>query len=225
MGGSMAALVVLVFGLVASSSAAPAIAHAFGDPPRAWLGSQGREVTLDWVAEADDAAAVGHAIGLLPIEAVWAFIEEVPEEEPTPAQTRALSASPDLRDYLLEHVSIRQGGRRCDGVAEPAVDFIADGARLRFTCPDPVTVADVRITLLHDQDPAYRTFGVDGTDQLTIHTVAQPEHRWDFARVPADGRGPAAVLIVGLVLAVIAAVASLRLLRPRTETTAEPTTS
>jgi hypothetical protein len=212
-------LAALIVGLVVLAPALPAAGHAFGDPPRAWLSSEGRTVTLDWVAEDDDAAAVGHAIGLLPVEAIWAYIEELPEEQPTPAEIRALSDSADLRAYLLEHVNIRQDGRSCAGVAEPAADFIADGARLRFTCPDPVSQADVRITLLHEEDPAYRTFSVDGSDQLAVHTAAQPEHRWDFTRGSEDPRGPAAVLIVGLVLAVIGAVASLRLLGPQHTTT------
>jgi hypothetical protein len=195
----------------------PAWGHAFGDPPRAWLRAEGQVVTLDWIAEADDAAAVGHAIGLLPIDAVWAFIEELPEDLPTEEQTRALSEAPELETYLLEHVQIRQDGRACTGVAEPATDFIADGAQLRFACPEPVEQAAVRITLLHDEDPAYRTFAVDGTDQLTIHSIAQPEHVWDFTRGRTEGTGPAVVLIVGLVMALAGAYGSMRLLGGRTE--------
>lgn len=204
----------LVLAVSLLSPVTPASGHAFGDPPRAWLSARGPVVTLDWVAEDDDAAAVGHAIGLLPIDAVWAFVEELPDEMPTPQQRRTLSESPELRAYLLEHVRIHQDGRPCAGDAEPATDFIADGARLRFTCPDPVEQADVRITLLHDQDASYRTFSVDRSDQLAVHTAGQPEHAWDFTRMP-DERGPsAAVLIVGLLLAAAGAFGSLRLLGP-----------
>ena len=215
-------LVALVVGFAVMVPMLPASGHAFGDPPRAWLSAEGRVVTLDWVAEDDDAAAVGHAIGLLPIDAMWAFIEDLPEEQPTPEQTRTLSAAPELRQYLLDHVQIHQDGHDCAGVAEPAADFIADGAQLRFTCPDPVQQARVRITLLHDQDPAYRTFAVDGTDQLTIHSAAQPEHPWDFTRTPAQRPQPTVVLIVGLLLVVAAAYGSLRLLRPTPEPEPHP---
>jgi nickel/cobalt transporter (NicO) family protein len=208
-------VLVLAFAVLAvAPGAAPAFGHPLGDPPRAWLSADERVVTIDWVAEDDDAAAVGHAVGLLPMEAVWAYIEELPEEQPTAEQIDALSSSSELEEYLLDHVAIRQDGESCSGEAQPARDFIADGARLRFTCPEPVEQVDLRITLLHDQDPAYRTFGVDGGDQLTVHTASRPEHAWDFTSSAGERAGPAVVLIVGLVLALAGAYGSVRLLRP-----------
>lgn len=179
-----------------------AIAHPSGEfgPPTARLSADGRTVTIDLAAPPDDAAAIGTSIGLLPEGSMEAFLLEDEDAQPTEEQIRELSASPELRAYLLEHVEVRQDGQACSGEARPADDVFADGAQLTFTCDDPVDTVDVRITVLHDVDPRYATFGLDGSRWTVLFTAAQPEHPWDAAAAVA-GPGPAALLaIVGGVL-------------------------
>ena len=182
-----------------------AIAHPSGEfgPPTARLSADGRTVTIELAAPPDDAAAIGTAIGLLPEGSMEAFLLEDEDAQPTEEEIRELSASPELRAYLLEHVEVRQDGQGCAGEARPGEDFLADGAELTFTCGAPVEVVDVRITVLHDVDPRYATFGLDGSRWTVLFTVAQPEHPWD-ASGAASGPGLAALLaIVGGVLLVL----------------------
>jgi hypothetical protein len=183
---------------------APAAAHSSGQLPHANLRADGKVVTLTWTAAADDAADVGVAIGLLPETAVDGYNGKGPFEDiPTPRQVRELSQSPALRDYLLDNVRVSQGVMVCAGTAEPAEDFITEGAELVFTCPEPVDYAEIRITMLHDRNPAYATYSVDGTEQYKLHTAALPEHTWDFTAARGSrSRGPAIGVAGGLITVV-----------------------
>lgn len=199
-----AAGAVVVVGALLVGVGAGALAHPSGEfgPPTARLSAEGRIVTIELSAPPDDAAAIGTAVGLLPEDAMEAFLLEDEEAQPTVEQVRELSASPALRAYLIDHVQVRQDGRDCAGTARPAADFLADGAELTFTCQDPVALVDVRITVLHDQDPRYATFGLDGARWTVLFTAAQPEHAWD-AGSSASGPGLFALLAIvgGLLLA------------------------
>lgn len=160
--------------------------HAAGPPPHATLDADGDVVTIDWVAVDDDAAAVGVAIGLLPAETVDAYLGRGPwEDVPSEEEIRAFSRAPELRAYLASNIAVLQDGEPCRGIVDPAEDFVRDGARLTFTCPREVDEVDVRITMLHDADPRYRTFSVDGTYQTSVHTVDRPTHTWDFTGASA----------------------------------------
>jgi nickel/cobalt transporter (NicO) family protein len=172
--------------------------HAAGMPPHASLHADGSTIHVELTSAADDAALIGSSLGLLPEGSMEWYLGETHDGPPSDEEIRAFSASPDLRDYLLEHVEVRQDGVTCAGQAEPAEDFVLDGAELRFTCPEPVEEVDLRITILHDQDPAYRTYSVDGTIQSYTHTSAQPEHRWDFTLAGADAPAVPAGLWLGL---------------------------
>ena len=177
--------------------AGAATGHASGQVPHARLSSEGHEVYLDWSAAPDDAADIGVAIGFFPEAVVWAYVENVLESYPTDREIAAFSRSEELRAYLLENVQVRQEGRACHGEVDPGEDLLAEGARFRFACPDPVEQADIRITILHDRDRHYRTFSVDGTEQFQMHTVSQPEHPWDFTR-DRERRTMEPALIVGM---------------------------
>lgn len=169
-----------VLGLLAPLT--PASAHSSGLLPHAKLSAEGRVVTINLTGAADDMASIGVALGLLPAATVDAYIGTGPFEDiPTPAQIGVLSRSPALQEYLLRHVQVRQDGGVCDGTAEPASDFIDKGARLTFTCPEPIDQVTLRITILHDQDPAYATYAMDGTIWYAVHTSRLPEHVWDAA--------------------------------------------
>jgi hypothetical protein len=179
--------------------------HAAGMPPHASLTADGDTIHVELTSASDDAALIGSSLGLLPEGSMEWYLGESDDGPPTDEEIREFSASPDLRDYLLEHVEVRQDGAPCAGRADPAEDFVLDGAKLRFTCPEPVEEVDLRITILHDQDPAYRTYSVDGTIQSYTHTSAQPEHRWDFTLAGTDASGVPAGLWLGLGGVVLAA--------------------
>ncbi|MCA1783590.1 MAG: hypothetical protein LC679_15880 [Intrasporangiaceae bacterium] len=195
-------------GTILAGAGGSVLAHPSGEfgPPTARLSAEGRTVTIELSAPPDDAAAIGTAIGLLPEDAMEAFLLQDEAAQPTAEQIREVSTSPDLRAYLLEHVGVRQHGQPCPGEARPAEDFLADGADLRFTCEDPVEVVDVRITVLHDLDPRYAIFGLDGTMWTVRFTAAQSELPWD-ATAAGSGSWPFALLAsVGGVLVGLAVV-------------------
>ena len=183
-----------------------AVAHPSGEfgPPTARLSADGRTVSIELAAPPDDAAAIGTAIGLLPEGSMEAFLLEDEDAQPTEEQIRELSGSPELREYLLEHVEVRQDGQGCSGQARPAADFLADGAQLTFTCDESIEVVDVRITILRDVDPRYVTFGLDGSRWTVLFTDAQPEHRWDASAAASGPSLTTLVVIVGGVLLVLA---------------------
>jgi hypothetical protein len=210
-GTVLARVAVATLGVAGLFAPASAFGHASSEVPHARIAADGATVEVTWQAAADDAADVGVAVGRLPPEAVEAYLGGPIDDLPSDDAIAELSSSPELRDYLLEHIAVSQAGRPCPGVARPAPDFLADGATVSFTCPAEVEVVDLRITMLHDRDPAYRTFGVDGGLQTTAHTVRSPEHPWDVTRSPsASGPGAdVAWLAGGVVLALVAGVALL----------------
>jgi hypothetical protein len=192
------------------------LAHPSGEfgPPTARLSASGRTVDVELSAPPDDAAAIGSAIGLLPEGAMEAFLLEDEAAQPTPEQIRELSQSSELRAYLLDRVLVLQDGKQCSGEARPAADFLADGAEMTFTCDEPVEVVEVRITVLHDQDPRYATFGLDGGRWTVLFTAAQPEHPWD-ATAAASGGGNIVLLAIGGGMLLTGAVVGWILLRRR----------
>jgi hypothetical protein len=167
-----------VVGLLAPLT--PAAAHSSGKLPHARLSAEDSVLVIELTGAADDMASIGVALGLLPATTVDAYIGTGPfEDMPTPMQIEQLSRSPALQSYLLSHVQVRQDDAVCDGTAAPASDFISNGARLTFTCPEVIDQVTLRITVLHDQDPAYATYAVDGTMWYALHTSRLPEHVWD----------------------------------------------
>jgi hypothetical protein len=211
---SAVAPVLLALALVVGGPAPEAFGHAAGPVPEARLSSRGPVVEVRWSAAPDDTAAIGALTGAFPRSVSYAYLEGTTEGLPSAEEIAAFSRSPELHDYLLRHVAIEQDGVACRGQVEPMEDFIGEGARLLFTCPRPVRQASVTITILHDDDPTYRTFSVDGTEQFAMHTVAAPTHGWDFTASGAPRSLPLSFL-AGAILLVGGAAASLRLLGPR----------
>lgn len=186
-------VVLLVLGLLAVGGQRPAVGHAGSELPTAiWDRAEGREITGTWTAPPDDAAWIGESLGLLPDGSMDAYLGGSADAYPTEAELAALRSSPDLEEYLLEHVRIRQDGVDCDGEVEVAQDFVADGASFRFTCPQAVGTAEIRITILHEQDESFRTFSGDGTLQDALHTAARPGHDWDFTAADSSRADDAA---------------------------------
>lgn len=195
---SAAATLALITG-----SAAPALGHASGQLPYAWWSAEGDQVVAEWTAPADDAALIGTAVGELRVGASEAYLDGPADAFPTDEEIAELSDSPELADYLLANLGVRQDGVDCTAEVEPARDFITDGARFVFTCPEPVADVELWVTMLHDQDPAYQTLSGDGTVQDARHTAAAPAHPWDFTMAVDGSRGAPVVLYLTAGIALV----------------------
>ncbi len=68
-----------------------------------------------------------------------------------------LQRSSAIRDYLTDRIAVQQSGRPCLSSLLPLERLLAQGARFRFECPEPVTTLRVSIEALIDLNPAYRT--------------------------------------------------------------------
>lgn len=214
--GTVAGVAVALLAL----TAAAAWGHASGEVPQARLSADGPRITVVWTAAADDTADVVVAAGVWPEQVAMDYLDVAFGADidvlPSAEEVAAASAHPALRRYLEERVRILQGGEPCTGTARPAADFVTDGATIEFACPEPVAEAVVEISLLHDRDPAYRTFSVDGTQQYAVHTARQPAHPWDFALTRQQGGGaPTFALLLGAgVVALLGGVVLRRVWRP-----------
>lgn len=190
---------------VALTAVPPAGAHPFGPPPTALVSASGHEVRVDWGAAPDDALVVGMAIGILDDGSLERYLEGPVQTAPPAADEEELSASPLLRDYVLERITVSQDGVACDGTVAPIASFLTDGASVTYQCPRPVAAVDLRMTMLHDVHDSYRTFAITegrGTPAQSVFTTESPEQRWDFSAWPPerDDRGWGAPLgLLGVV--------------------------
>jgi hypothetical protein len=176
------------------SAAAPSLAHPFGPPPTAFVSARGHSVFVEWAAAADDAIAVGESIGLFEEGTAEQYWEAPVQVAPPAHKEEELSASPGLRDYLLERIQVRQDGVLCAGTVQPIGNFVRDGAVVVYRCPAEVAVVDLHIAMLHDVHDAYRTFAIsegDAQPAQAVFTSTESEHRWDFT-APAEDGPPAA---------------------------------
>ena len=165
-------------------TATPAAAHPFGPPSTARTAAHGSELTLTWLAAEDDWVALGQSLG--------AFAD--PSTEITGEEK--LRRSPAVRDYLLERMSVRQGGQPCHGRLAELANLLRDGARLTFECPATVGEVEIRLSALTDLNEAYRTVLVAETPAdpgQVLFTSAQPSHRVRFTASGTTGGGAAAV--------------------------------
>lgn len=150
----------------------------------------GTQVTVEWSATPDDAVAIGELLGLMPEGSTALYRQEsAAQVAPSRAAEAALSASPQLRDYLTEHIVVLQDGQPCPAEVPAIDDFVHEGARVVLTCPEPVTEIDLRITMLHAIHPAYRTFAVGegSTPSESVFTVEAPQHTWRFGDAAPSG--------------------------------------
>lgn len=164
-------------------------AHPFGAPPTALVSASGHKVRVDWVASPDDALVVGMAIGILDDGSLERYLEGPVQTAPPAAAEEELSASPLLREYVLDRIVVSQDGVACDGTVAPIGSFLDDGASVTYECPRPVAVVDLRMTMLHDVHEAYRTFAITegrGTPAQSVFTTESPEQHWDFSAWPPD---------------------------------------
>ncbi|MEU4406084.1 hypothetical protein AB0F88_16290 [Streptosporangium sp. NPDC023963] len=163
--------------------AAPAAAHPFGPPSTARIGADGSRVTISWFAAEDDWVALGQSIGAFEDPATGTVSTELTGEQ-------KLERSPALRAYLLDRVTVAQGGRRCESRLEELRALVTDGARFVFDCRSPVTQVDVTVATLTDLNKAYRTMLVaetPATPGRTLLTEAESTRRLTFSGAGGAG--------------------------------------
>ncbi|MGJ6962068.1 hypothetical protein ACSDR0_09150 [Streptosporangium sp. G11] len=172
--------------------ATPAAAHPFGPPSTARIGADGSRVTISWFAAEDDWVALGQSIGAFEDPATGTVSTELTGEQ-------KLERSPALRDYLLDRVTVAQGGRRCESRLEELRALVTDGARFVFDCRSPVTQVDVTVATLIDLNKAYRTMLVaetPATPGQTLLTEAESTRRLTFSGAGGSGMPPGTAVVV-----------------------------
>jgi hypothetical protein len=194
-----------------------ALAHPFGPPPRSWLEVDGDTVSLSWEAAYDDYLALGELLGYFEPGTAAAYLEPDVQVAPPRAAEEELAASDELRSYLRENIVVSLDGRQCDPDRVETDRFVEQGAVVHARCPTPVETVEIRITMLHDINEAYRTFGLaDGEEPgpFAVFTAQEPAHLVDLAELEgADGRGRLVLLGAVLALGVMVPLAVRRLTR------------
>ena len=172
--------------------AAPAAAHPFGPPSTARIDADGATVTLSWLAAEDDWVALGNSLGAFDSSAAATGEEK-------------LRRSPAVRDYLLDNITVSQAGRVCPGELAPLVDLAGSGARFTFSCAQPVSEVDVRLSALTDLNEAYRTVLTADTasPDRVLFTATRDTTRLRFS---GGGAGVTAS-VVGLAIGTVVAAA------------------
>jgi hypothetical protein len=217
-------VVALAWAIVLGNGGA-ASAHPFGDPQTAAIEADAEVVSVVWrVGGIDDLTLLGVELGVLPDDRVMldGAINLVDGD------AQALAGSEEFHDYLLDRIDVSAEGDACAGTVVEVGDLTDDGARLEYTCPQPVDTASVTVRTLTDLHPAYRTLATGPDGQRAVYESAFDTHEWALRSGTGSGKsedlGRSAVLqlggVLGAVLLILVAVASV--LRRRTHPTHTP---
>ncbi len=192
--------------LVLVSAPTAALAHPFGPPPRAWVTVDGTVVDIVWEASYDDHLAIGERLGYFEPGTSQAYLDPNVQVAPPRSQEENLAASGDLRDYLTDHIVVRQDGRRCEPRVIDTDAFVDRGAHTRHHCPQTAEVLDLRITMLHDIHDAYRTFGLaeEATaGPFAMFSVEEPEHAVTVTELDEGSSTTARLALLGALAVVV----------------------
>lgn len=202
---SVVALVVV--GLVAPTPQAGA--HPFGDPSVAEVDLIAPDtVRVTWrFGMTDDLTYLAQWLDLLPADRFMldggVFFE--------PQDQELLAGSTAFVDYLLEQVSTTTAAGECTGTIVEISHLVDAGVTLDFRCPGAVSEADVRLAMLTDMNPAYKTMATGPEGQRRVYDGTQPAHAWALTGSAADlsttsDPGRSAAVQVGGVLGALALV-------------------
>ena len=183
----------------------PAAAHPFGAPAAAEVSAEGRQVTVVWSAEPDDLVALGHHVG--------AF-DGAADHDHSHSAAQMLAGSPDVEKYLRQQIGVAQDGEPCDARTVETTQIAADGARMTFECAREIAAVEIRIAMLVDVDPAYRTLlrsGAAGEPRRAVLTGASPLTTVTYppGGAPAAPAGNLGGSVAGLPLGPLALAAAL----------------
>jgi hypothetical protein len=198
------AVVLLVWLAGFAGLSSPASAHPLGAPQSVRIGAEDRQVWVRWTASPDDLTALGIHLGVLGDDRSLVYDQGVlvPEQYDDYDAVR-LANSPAFAAYLLEHIAVDQRGRPCPGRVTNPEDVLGDGARVEFTCAEPVDEVTVRVDTLTDIDPAYRTLASSESGERATYTKSAPEQRWELSREAGLGGYPMGFWVTALVLVVV----------------------
>jgi hypothetical protein len=163
-----------------------ASAHPFGDPQTATIDADAEVVSVVWrVGGIDDLTLLGVELGVLPDDRVMldGAINLVDGD------ARAVADSEQFRDYLVDRIDVSAGGDACTGTVVEVGDLTDDGARLEYTCPQPVDTASMTLRTLTDLHPAYRTLATGPDGQRAVYESTFDTHEWALRSSTGAGAG------------------------------------
>lgn len=167
---------------VSGAMAAPAAAHSLGPPQTLHLSAAGSQVSIRWQAAIDDLVALGLETGVLGEARTFIYDDgKLVTEESDPGDVALLAGAPELRDYLLDHIVVRQGKAVCPGEVATTEQLGTDGVRLRYECAEQVGTVTVEASTLTDVHPAYRTLASTNRGQRAVYTQETVRHEWVLA--------------------------------------------
>ncbi|MDO3702747.1 hypothetical protein Q3W71_13825 [Micromonospora sp. C28SCA-DRY-2] len=205
----LAALCAAVVALLAVP-AGPAAAHPFGPPSTARITVDGPHATVTWLAAEDDWVALGQSLGAFEDPTLGPVATDLTGEQ-------KLQRSRRVHDYLLDRITVRQGGARCPGRLATLDRLLSRGARLDFDCPGEVVDLEVTLAALTDLNEAYRTMltsQTGATPGRALFTAAEPTHRLRFTADATAGRDRT-VALAAAGAALVAALAASTVVRRR----------
>jgi hypothetical protein len=199
---------------------APAHAHPFGPPQTLAIeaGEDAGSLRLSWLpGAADDFSYLAVGIGLVAQDRTQGsggllYVKKDADR---------LARSPELVEYVEEHVVATSGGRPCSERVVVGEHLVGDGVVIDVDCGASAEDVDLEVSMMTDLHPAYRTLATGPHGQRYVYTAEHTAHGWSLTSTGATaGSGRSAVLqLSGVVLAVGAAgaagVAATRVARKR----------
>lgn len=182
-------LLLFIGGVLSGMPAPPAAAHPFGDPQTLEIEPAADGVSVRWQAAADDLTSLALRLDVLdgPRSYVYRDGAMVPQKSED-ADAERLAQAPELEAYLLSRIEVLAGETACTGALAPVEDLPADGALLKFSCPDSPGEVEVRARMLTDLHAAYRTLATGPAGQTHIYSVDSASNVFDLeSEVPDDG--------------------------------------
>lgn len=216
----MTVLPLAVLAVTASVTALPppAVAHPSGDPQTVSIARDDQRpevVRVRWrVGGPDDLTLLGVSLGLLPPDRV--LLDGAVDYRTT--DPAVIASSERFSAYLLQRITVVDGGRRCLGVVAESKALARAGATVDYTCPGPVDTVTVAVRTLTDLNPAYRATATGPAGQRAEYGSSEDSHDWALDGAPAvvgTNRGHGAVLRLAALVgaAVLVAVGALLLTR------------
>lgn len=188
--------------------------HPFGDPQTVVISRDDTRqdvVRLHWkVGADDDLTLLGISLGVLPEDRL--MLDGAVSYDASDAA--AVSQSDAVARYLLDHLAVSAGDQECTGQVTEVGDLVDEGARVEFTCPEPVDEATVSVSTLTDLHEAYRTLATAPDGQRGVYEKGSDTQTWQlgaFHGSAADqplGAGASAALQIGGVLGAVVLVAA-----------------
>lgn len=176
--------------LVTFSFGGVAQAHPFGDPQTVEVvlaeGNDGEVVQVQWrVGMTDDLSWLALHLGLLPDDRVMLDGAMWYED----GDGDLLADAAEFDSYLLENIKITSGGEACTGKVAIKDDPGTTGATLRFDCSKPVTAAKIKVSMLTDLHPAYKTMATGPGGQRFVYDGESPSQDWTFNPTASGSAG------------------------------------